>query len=121
MISSVNLALFSAYRLHQKWAVGFNIDLIGLSFGPRRESSDFSNGFDGAPTRFNVFKGAENDVGTLNSEVWIGYFLNPNLVLKSGIAHFVGEYETTQSQSGGNNRFRRFNNLLILGIKVRVR
>ena len=116
MVHAVNISFFSSYKLTNSLMMGFNIDLLGLSFGPARPSSDFSNGFDGSPTQLNIFKGASNDEGTLNSEFWLGYLVSSKILLKAGFAHFVGEYETTQSQTDGNNRFRKFNNFLFIGI-----
>lgn len=115
-IHAYNLVFFSSFFIGSNWSVGFNLDLIGISHGPRKDEGEFSNGLEGRPTKNNVFKGGSKDDGTLNSEFWVGYNLNSDWLLKAGFAHFVAEYKTTQAQADGTQRFRKFNNFIFIGI-----
>jgi len=106
-IHALNAAFFSSFR-YDKFAAGFNIDLFGISYGPKKKATEFSNGLSGKPASTNILKGAAKDKGTLNSEFWLGYYLNPQCLLRLGLAHFVAEYKTDQADATGNNRFREF-------------
>lgn len=82
--NSLNFAVFIQYAIRPKLEAGFNIDLVGFSFGPSRKFNVISSVFDpnqspvisGSPTRFNLLLTSDNDLGSLNSEFYLRYWVN---------------------------------------------
>lgn len=79
-VNSLNLAINIGYRIVPKLQVGFNIDLVGFSFGGK-VSSTYLNGLQrtsvsAKPTSFNILGIGDNDKGSLNSEFYARYFFN---------------------------------------------
>lgn len=117
-----NLAVDFRYQVAKKWAVGFNIDLAGFSFG--KEVSGKINSTYGTfsplakPTSGNLLLVDNRDVGTLYSEFYLQYDLSKKLSVRSGLCHVFTEYTTDQKYIPGinNNRFRSKHNGLILGL-----
>lgn len=126
-INSLNVTINLGYNFTQKLNAGFNIDLIGVSFGKKYTSGTFySNGksnasFTARPTLFNLLLTGDHDLGTLNSEFFLAYKLNKSWSVKGLYQFIFTEYETkgvTQTASDGTliNRFRNKANNLGLGI-----
>lgn len=113
-INSLNLSFNSEYLLSKKISVGFNIDLIGFSFGAAKKGIYINNGntslVNAKPTAFNALLVSDNDLGSLNSELFIRYKLNSKWSLRGGTSFLFGEYTTdteVQKINGINNdRFR---------------
>jgi hypothetical protein len=131
LTSSVNITVNIGYSIAPKWYAGFNIDVIGFTFG-RKTGGVFTgknnNGQQGVfsdnnvkPTAFNALLTGDHDKGSLNSEFFLRYKFNDRWGIK-GVYQFVFiEYETSslkQSIPGGplNNRFRNKANNLGVGI-----
>src|SRR5688500_13923183 len=116
LTNSVNLTVNLGYNLSRKWYAGFNIDLIGFSFGRKGSGILTRNGTttiepDAKPTSFNVLLTGDHDRGTLNSEFFVKYALRDRWALKAVYQFIFVEYRTESikqafSDGSTNNRFR---------------
>ena len=123
---SANISINLGYNFTNKWSAGFNIDLIGFTFG--RESSAIfkSNGTTkiepmAKPAAFNVLLTGDHDRGSLNSEFFVKYKITPRWGVKAVYQFVFIEYETEnihQIAPDGtvNNRFRNKANMFGLGV-----
>jgi len=119
----LNVSVNFEYPVSKKMVAGFNIDLIGFSFGGSRGGT-YINGantttVDASPTPFNLLLVSDNDKGSLNSELYIRYSLNERTALKLGAQFLFTEYTTTykvQTFPSGNDRFRNKSLMLCLGV-----
>lgn len=121
-VNALNIAVNLGYHFSQKFMAGFNIDLIGFSFGGSTRGN-YINGIygqmgDGSPTSFNVLLISDNDRGTLNSEFYGKYFFNDTWGLKGGVQFLFTEYTTDeklQQFPEPNDRFRNKSLMICLG------
>lgn len=118
---STNLYLQADYRWGA-WAIGFNIDLAGLTVG-NRSSDRFQSSQTGVlslesqPTPWNVLLVDKNDIGQLiNSEFFLARRVGPQWALKAGLSHFFSERQTSWAPTEANRRFRHIANVLMLGV-----
>ena len=131
LTNSVNLSLNLGYNLSRKWYAGFNIDLIGFSFGRKGSAVLTSNGTtvieaEAKPVPFNILLTGDHDHGTLNSEFFLKYALTDRCCLKALYQFIFVEYETTfieQTFPDGttNNRFRNKANNFGLGVSYKFK
>jgi hypothetical protein len=130
--NSLNLAIYIQYTIAKKIDVGFNIDAIGFSFGPKKQFNIISSSFDpnqppivtGAPTRSNLLLTSDNDIGSLNSEFFVRYWVNEKIGVRVGYAFLFSEYQLNRKLSfdGGrimNDRYRYKASMLMLGISYK--
>lgn len=123
-INALNISFNSEYVLTKKLNVGFNLDLIGFSFGASKTGIYISNGnkslVSAKPTTFNALLISDNDKGSLNSEIFARYHLNSKWSLRGGAAFLFNEYTTNtavQQLNGiSNNRFRSKTLNLMIGL-----
>lgn len=125
-INSINLSANFGYNFSDRWSAGFNIDLIGFSFGRKGSAVLTSNGVtrneaNAKPAAFNVLLTGDNDYGSLNSEFFLKYKLSEKWGIKAVYGFYFGEYKTStvkQTAPDGTivDRFRNKANLLGLGI-----
>jgi hypothetical protein len=109
---SLNLVLYLQYTLSEKFDIGCNIDLFGVSFGPSRQFNIISNVYDsgqepvqqGSPTTLNLLLTSDNDIGSLNSEFFVRYRLTPKISLRGGYAFLFSEYRTDKDLSFDDGR-----------------
>ena len=123
---SANISINLGYNFTNKWYAGFNIDLIGFTFG--RESSAIltSNGFTkiepvAKPAAFNVLLTGDHDRGSLNSEFFVKYRITPKWGIRAIYQFVFVEYETKNIQQVApdgtvNDRFRNKANTFGLGV-----
>lgn len=121
--NSLNLAVNIGYRIATKFDVGFNIDVIGFSFGSEKSGSFLSetqgNLATASPTSGNVLLVGNNDRGMLNSEFYLRYYLNDKWGIKGAFQYLFTEYTTdtkVQQQPESNDRFRNKASMFSLGI-----
>ena len=122
-VNSLNAFINLSYQLSAKVLVGFNIDAIGFSFGGTK-SGNYINGPQGAitsakPTGFNLLLVSDNDMGSLNSELYMKYKIKERLSLKGGVQFLFTEYTTAtevQQFPEPNDRFRNKALMLMLGV-----
>jgi hypothetical protein len=125
-INSFNLAANFGYNISKRWYLGFNIDLIGFSFGRRGSGILTSNGKTtnepaARPVPFNLLLTGDLDHGSLNSEYFVRYRINEKWALKAVYEFYFGEYETKtvkQIAPDGTevSRFRNKANTFGLGV-----
>lgn len=126
LVNSVNVTVNLGYSIAGKWYAGFNIDLIGFSFGRNGSGILTSNGVTtiepaAMPANFNVLLTGDHDKGTLNSEFFLRYSINQRWALKGVYQFIFVEYETeirkqTFSDGSMNHRFRNKANNFGLGV-----
>ena len=125
-INSLNVSANFGYNITNRWSLGFNIDLIGFSFGRKGSGILTSNAKTrnepaAKPASFNVLLTGDLDYGSLNSEYFVRYRLNDKWSVRAIYEFYFGEYETNtvkQIAPDGTevSRFRNKANTLGLGI-----
>ncbi len=109
-LNALNVAIYLQYAFNKKFDVGFNIDAIGFSFGEKQTGIFQANGLkttqNASPTAFNLLLVSDNDLGSLNSEIYARYWLNEKWAIKAGLSFVFTEYKTDQKLTFDNNRFR---------------
>ncbi len=99
--NSLNLSANFGYNFSEKWSAGFNIDVIGFTFGRTTSAILTSNGTTRSesaakPAPFNLLLTGDNDYGSLNSEFFLKYKLNNRWSVKADYQFIFVEYKTTQ-------------------------
>jgi len=97
--TSVNLSANFGYHFNEKWSAGFNIDLVGFSFGRKSSAILTSNGVTRTEPAafvpsFNVLLTGDNDYGSLNSEFFLKYKLSPRWGIRAIYQFYFAEYKT---------------------------
>ena len=131
-VNSINISINLQYSLRKKIELGFNIDAIGLSFGAKQSASILSSVYDpgqpyllnAKPTTLNLLLTSDNDIGSLNSEFYLRYWLTEKIGIRAGYTFYFSEYRTSQSLSFDNgriqnDRFRLKSSLFMLAISYR--
>lgn len=125
-INSINLSANFGYNFSERWSAGFNIDLIGFSFGRKSSAILTSNGTTRteAETKvpaFNVLLTGDNDYGSLNSEFFLKYKIAERWGIRAIYQFYFAEYKTTTIQQIAPDgtlvdRFRNKANTLGAGV-----
>jgi hypothetical protein len=122
-MSSINALINLGYRLNNKLEVGFNIDVIGISFGTKGTPTFISNGKKTAttanPTSPNILLVGENDKGSLNSHLYVKYEISRNVGIKLAYQFLFNELTTEtkiQTFPSANDRFRQKSAMVFAGI-----
>lgn len=122
-IGMINAAIYLQYALNKKWDIGFNIDAAGFSFGSTQAGFYQSSLYNpvtstqkAKPSSLNLLLVSDNDIGSLNSELYTRYHFKPRWGLKAGISFLFAEYRTEKKLSLNNDRFRNKALMLMLGI-----
>lgn len=126
-MNALNLSINIGYRITPKLSAGFNIDAIGFSFGGEKEVK-YVNGTTvvnttAKPTVFNALLISDNDLGTLNSELFATYLLNKKWSAKLGYQFLFTEYTTAtnvQQFPEPNDRFRNKVSALVIGVRYQI-
>ncbi len=124
--NSVNLSANFGYNFNSRWSAGFNIDVIGFTFGRTTSGILTSNGTSrvessAKPAPFNILLTGDNDYGSLNSEFFLKYQLNNRWAVKADYQFIFVEYKTTsikQTAPDGTmvDRFRNKVNTFGVGV-----
>ncbi len=128
-VNSVNASFHLQYSLFSKLEFGTNIDVIGFSFGPETQGTLVSSSFDGKqkpvqnakPTPFNLLLTSDNDIGSLNSEFYLQYWLHRKWAIKLGYTFYFSELRTEEKLSFDNgrienDRYRLKSSTVLIGI-----
>jgi hypothetical protein len=122
-MSSINALINLGYRLNNKLEVGFNIDVIGFSFGTKGTPTFISNGkktvTTANPTSTNILLVGDNDKGSLNSHLYVKYEISRNVGIKLAYQFLFNELTTEtkiQTFPSANDRFRQKSNMVFAGI-----
>ncbi len=125
--NSLNIALHLQYTIKKKFDLGFNIDLIGLSFGAEKKgiydapNSVLNKTTQAAkPTSLNLLLVSDNDLGMLNSELYGRYWLNKKWGIKAGATFLFTEYTTTNKLRLDNDRWRNKTLLGMIGVSYKL-
>jgi hypothetical protein len=126
-VTMLNVSLNIGYQLTSRFSAGFNIDAIGFSVGTRQQAN-YINGYTGknttaTPTSFNLLLISDNDLGSLNSEIFARYKLNEKWAIKAGLQFLFTEYTTdtkVQTYPEENDRFRNKSFMIGLGVNLRI-
>ena len=120
---SLNLMINLGYKISDKIEVGFNIDALGLSFGPEGSPTFISNKKStvtkAKPTSPNVLLVGDNDRGSLNSHFYGRYKLNEKIGLNVAYQFLFNELTTAtkiQTVPEANDRFRVKSSQIYVGL-----
>lgn len=109
-VAAFNLMLESLIKW-EKVFVGLNIDFIGFSLkGTSRiqnTNREISN------SSFNLLRGGENDKGTLNSQIFVGFQFD-SFYTRVGLSHSAIEFEGQVTNSAAERQ--NFVDVLFVGI-----
>jgi hypothetical protein len=127
-VTSINIPLYLEYAVTDRFDVGFNIDLIGASFGASTSNynsvhASFEN-FGAVAAKasgFNALLIGDNDLGSLNSEILARYHLNDKLALSAGLSFAFAEFTTDRKLYLNNDRFRQKQLMPMIGVNYRFR
>ncbi len=113
-VAYLNIPIHLQYSFSQKFELGFNIDAIGISLGSKQSGKFYAkeskslNGTiqTGKPTPFNLLLVSDNDLGSLNSELYARYWVNDKIGIRAGLSFQFIEYTTEKKLTLDNDRFR---------------
>ncbi|WP_291724151.1 hypothetical protein [Bernardetia sp.] len=113
-LNAINLGLYTDYSVTENLLLGFNIDIVGFSFGGEKDGvvivepaiTGVGVPDTAKPTSFNLLLVGNNDIGTLNSEFWIGYRIASNVMIRGAFSYLFTEYTTEGQYQDDNDHFR---------------
>lgn len=122
-VNAINLSINLQYTIKKKLDIGFNIDAIGFSFG-KGITGNYKSYQDkintaqqkAKPTAFNLLLVSDNDLGSLNSELYFRYWFSQKLGVKIGATFLFTEYTTASKLRLDNDRWRNKSLMGLLGI-----
>lgn len=113
-VTYISIPIHLQYSFGEKLDVGFNIDVVGLTFGSEQmgtfnasRASELNGSTQtGSPTSPNVLLVGDNDIGSLNSEMYARYWATEKLGIRAGLSFQFVEYTTDRELTLNNDRFR---------------
>ncbi len=126
--NALNLVIHLEYNI-KKLAIGFNIDAIGVTLGAKQQgtfvakstgSRFHSTQQSAQPTVFNLLLVSDNDLGSLNSELYARYWLKEKVGVRCGASFQFTEYTTSQKLTFENDRFRNKILMPFVGLSIRL-
>ena len=124
--SFLNFNIQLQYSFH-KFDFNFNIDVVGLSYlqkatGYYSQNAEAANKIPNAqyqragvsPT--NILLTGDNDIGSLNSEFSVRYWINKKIAIRAGFCFLFTEYTTENKLRLDNDRFRYKSKLALIAI-----
>lgn len=122
-IYSLNAMINLGFNITPKLTAGFNIDLVGLSFGPKGTPTFISQGQEQqanvSPTAVNILLVGDNDIGSLNSHFFAKYTFNEKWRIQLAYQFLFNELTTDaslQTVPTDNDRFRHKASQVLLGV-----
>ncbi len=127
-VGYINIPVHLQYSFSKKFEVGFNIDAIGLSFGSKQSGTFYANNSksldkstqSAKPTTFNLLLVSDNDLGSLNSELYARYWINDKVGLRAGLSFQFIEYTSDKILTLENDRFRTKNLLPMIAFSYKL-
>lgn len=127
-VYAINAMVNLGWRFSEKLSAGFNIDAIGFSAGGKRRGN-YINGNSGQMTEarvspFNALLVSDNDLGTLNSELYARYQVGAQWAVRAGAQFLFTEYTTStkvQQFPEPNDRFRLKSLMLMIGASYQLK
>lgn len=128
-VGMANIYVAFQYTFFKKLDLGFNIDVVGFSYGSKVQSLYTQNSLapattetsylaaqDASPTTLNLLLVSDNDIGGLNSEFFVRYWFNDKWAIKGMFTFMFTEFTTTNKLRLENDRFRNKATLFGLGV-----
>ena len=123
-VNMLNAMTEIKYHFNNKLSVGFNIDLIGVSFGSSSSSILTTNSVSKSeintkPSNFNLLLTGDLDKGSLNSEFFVNYQVSKKWGIRLVYQYLFTEYTTTniyQTAPDGTSNYQFRNKANNLGI-----
>ena len=103
---------------------GLNIDLAGLATGSERtgtyraSSSAPATTVGASPSATNLFANGSKDRGSLNSEFFAALRATNRVTIRGGLSHQLVEYRAKRVLASNTDRFRRYSNLVFVGVRI---
>ena len=127
-VGYINIPIYLQYSFSKKFEIGLNIDALGLGFGGKqsgrfsaKESKSLNNTIQSAkPTAFNLLLVSDNDLGSLNSEIYARYWINNKIGIRAGLSFQFVEYTTERLLTFENDRFRSKNLLPMFALSYKL-
>jgi hypothetical protein len=126
-VYALNAMVNLGWKFSPKLYAGFNIDAIGFSFGGTRRGNYINGPFgqmtNSRVTTFNALLVSDNDLGTLNSELYARYMVNDKWGVRAGFQFLFTEYTTdtaVQQFPEPNDRFRRKSLMFMIGTSLKL-
>ena len=126
-VHALNASIVLSYTFSKKFKAGFNIDVLGFSFGGK-QTGVFQASSEGRAesteeakvTNLNLLLTGDYDWGSLNSELYVKYFINEKMALRLGLSFLFTEYTTTRKLTFDNDRFRLKTLSPMIGFAVKL-
>ncbi|SFE82433.1 hypothetical protein [Thermoflexibacter ruber] len=122
-VNAINININLQYAFSKQWEIGFNIDALGVSFGGTQKGTfvALSQGRNPSqetakPTTLNLLLTSDNDIGSLNSELYLRYWFHTQWAVRGGLTFAFSEYTSSGKLVFDNDRFRAKILMLMLGI-----
>ncbi|MGB3616922.1 MAG: hypothetical protein WBA12_02290 [Catalinimonas sp.] len=122
-LHALNAVIYLEYAVTPRLAAGFNIDAVGFTFGGDQTGTFQSSVFEAgssresaSPTPFNALLIGDNDRGTLNSQLFVRYWVTERIGLRAALSYLFTEYTTDRSLAFENDRFRHKGTQFALGV-----
>lgn len=127
-VFAINALIDLGYQFSENFSVGFNIDAVGFSFGGEKQGN-YINGSQGQmssakPTTFNALLVSDNDLGSLNSELYAKYRISDRWSARAGLQFLFTEYTTStevQQLPEPNDRFRNKSLMFMIGASIKLK
>lgn len=114
---ALNLMLGVQYNLSAFFA-GFNIDVVGFNLAAKDYALNRAGvSYAGETKSLNLLKIGFNDIGSLNSEFYVGYLISENLSARLGYSHTFSHYA---SKDGVNPDAKLFFDLFFVNVSYRL-
>jgi len=123
--NSLNLGIYVKYILplwKNRIELGLNIDAIGFTAGASQKGQYRNAVVAAKPTAFNLLLISDSDIGSLNSEWYVGVSVNKKLTVRAGYEFLFTEFTTSSKvqqipdTNEFNDRFRLKSSMILLGI-----
>lgn len=122
-IYSLNAMINLGFYITPKLFAGFNIDALGLSFGPNGSPTFQGSGLKREvrvnPTLTNVLLVGAMDIGSLKAQFHARYRITDELAIQAGLQNLFNELtteEVLQTDPAPNDRFRAMSSHVFGGI-----
>lgn len=123
-VNAFNASINLQYSFSKNFDIGFNIDAVGISFGSSQTGKylaekrpvTMSEIQEAKPTAFNALLISDNDLGTLNSELFVRYWIKNKIGIKAGLGFLFTEYTTTNKLVLDNDRWRNKSMMGMIGV-----
>jgi hypothetical protein len=123
---ALNAVINIQYKMSNKFALGFNIDAIGVGLGSETGGKFISSDVKNSPTQVskptsvNLLLVGNNDKGQLKSEIYAEYSPTEHLGIRAGLDLTFSEYTTATILTQNNDRFRYKANLVFVGVSYKL-